>query len=230
MFDVTKLEWWYWWTNSDGVFSCLFTVLNLCDWQTDCQITSAYTALAYCRNQPIKNSVSIFLYERSFWGTSLNLVLKLSGGWCACAEYYDRVQGDIGMGFGGLHGRGAKKQDPAIERELVLSLEEVFHGCTKKMQISRRVGNFTVEWKSLCFDLQCYDAVGMVTWMASSLPLYVSCMQSESCCRLKSYLVKKDILNLLLFKGIDIFKTLEELMLFLMQCQDPVFLPHFNQK
>ena len=38
------------------------------------------------------------------------------------------------MGFGGLHGRGAKKQDPAIERELQLSLEEVYHGCTKKMK------------------------------------------------------------------------------------------------
>ena len=43
------------------------------------------------------------------------------------------------MSFGGLHGRGAKKQDPPIERELVLALEEVFHGCTKKMKISRRV-------------------------------------------------------------------------------------------
>jgi len=45
----------------------------------------------------------------------------------------------MSSGFGGLNGRGAKKQDPAIERELVLSLEEVFHGCTKKMKISRRV-------------------------------------------------------------------------------------------
>ena len=43
------------------------------------------------------------------------------------------------MGFGGLHGRGAKKQDPPIERELALSLEEVYHGCIKKMQIARRV-------------------------------------------------------------------------------------------
>lgn len=44
------------------------------------------------------------------------------------------------MGFGGLQGRGRKKQDPPIERDLVLSLEEVFHGCTKKMKITRRVG------------------------------------------------------------------------------------------
>ena len=45
------------------------------------------------------------------------------------------------MGFGGLIGRGSKKQDQPIERELALSLEEVFHGCTKKMKISRRVMN-----------------------------------------------------------------------------------------
>ena len=55
------------------------------------------------------------------------------------AEFFDRVDGDMVMSFGGLHGRGRKKQDPAIERELALSLEEVFHGCTKKMKISRRV-------------------------------------------------------------------------------------------
>ena len=59
-------------------------------------------------------------------------------------EYYDRVDGDMHMSFGGLHGRGAKKQDPPIERELALSLEEVFHGCTKKMKISRRVGKHNI--------------------------------------------------------------------------------------
>ena len=54
-------------------------------------------------------------------------------------EFHDRVDGDLSMGFGGLSGRGAKKQDPPIERDLYLSLEEVYHGCTKKMKISRRV-------------------------------------------------------------------------------------------
>ena len=48
-------------------------------------------------------------------------------------------QSDIDTGFAGLKGRGRKKQDPAIERELYLALEEVYKGCTKKMKISRRV-------------------------------------------------------------------------------------------
>ena len=48
------------------------------------------------------------------------------------------------MGFGGIHGRGRRKQDPPIERELYLTLEEVFKGCVKKMKISRRVRNGVV--------------------------------------------------------------------------------------
>lgn len=43
------------------------------------------------------------------------------------------------MPFGGLRGRGALKRDPPIVRDLHLSLEDLFHGCTKKIKISRRV-------------------------------------------------------------------------------------------
>ena len=52
-------------------------------------------------------------------------------------ELFDNYDPEIG--FGGVHGRGRRKQDPPIERELYLTLEEVFKGCTKKMKISRRV-------------------------------------------------------------------------------------------
>ena len=58
-------------------------------------------------------------------------------------EFYDRVDGDMSMGFGGLRGRGAKKQDAPVERELALTLEELYHGCTKKMKISRHVSRRT---------------------------------------------------------------------------------------
>ena len=50
-------------------------------------------------------------------------------------EFYDRVDGDMSMSFGGLYGRGRKKQDESIERDLALALEEVYHGCTKKMKV-----------------------------------------------------------------------------------------------
>lgn len=41
-------------------------------------------------------------------------------------------------GHVGLGGQQRRKQDPAIIHELRVSLEEVFHGCTKRMKISRK--------------------------------------------------------------------------------------------
>ena len=43
--------------------------------------------------------------------------------------------------FSGVAGLVQPRQDPPVERELQLSLEEIFLGCTKKMKISRRVMN-----------------------------------------------------------------------------------------
>ncbi|XP_060065464.1 dnaJ homolog subfamily B member 13-like [Ylistrum balloti] len=77
----------------------------------------------------------------TFHGNADKVFRDFFGGDNPYQEFYDRVDGDLSMGFGGLQGRGRKKQDPPIERDLFLSLEEVFHGCTKKMKISRRVMN-----------------------------------------------------------------------------------------
>ena len=41
--------------------------------------------------------------------------------------------------FGGLKGRAQPKQDSPIERDLALTLEEIFNGAAKKMKISRKV-------------------------------------------------------------------------------------------
>uniref|UniRef100_A0A3Q3JYR7 J domain-containing protein n=1 Tax=Monopterus albus TaxID=43700 RepID=A0A3Q3JYR7_MONAL len=41
-------------------------------------------------------------------------------------------------GHVGLGGQQRRKQDPAIVHELRVSLEEVYHGCTKRMKISRK--------------------------------------------------------------------------------------------
>ncbi|CAF1542969.1 unnamed protein product, partial [Adineta ricciae] len=48
---------------------------------------------------------------------------------------------DRNLGFGGLDGRGRKKQDAPIVRDLLLSLEDCYHGAVKKIKISRRVMN-----------------------------------------------------------------------------------------
>uniref|UniRef100_A0A493SUN9 DnaJ heat shock protein family (Hsp40) member B13 n=1 Tax=Anas platyrhynchos platyrhynchos TaxID=8840 RepID=A0A493SUN9_ANAPP len=60
---------------------------------------------------------------------------------------------------GGLRGRGVLKQDPPIVRDLHLSLEDLFHGCTKKIKISRRVMNedgqtSTIRDKILTIDVR----------------------------------------------------------------------------
>nr|XP_019941143.1 PREDICTED: dnaJ homolog subfamily B member 13-like [Paralichthys olivaceus] len=48
---------------------------------------------------------------------------------------------DAPLQFGGLQPVVVKTQDPPIERDLHLSLDDLFHGCTKKIKISRRVMN-----------------------------------------------------------------------------------------
>ncbi|XP_036381125.1 dnaJ homolog subfamily B member 13 [Megalops cyprinoides] len=57
------------------------------------------------------------------------------------ADFHVGDGSEASIRFGGLQGRGVKKQDPPIERDLHLSLEDLFFGCTKKIKISRRVMN-----------------------------------------------------------------------------------------
>ncbi|XP_057676872.1 dnaJ homolog subfamily B member 13 [Corythoichthys intestinalis] len=54
------------------------------------------------------------------------------------ADFYTH---DIPLLLGGLLPEEVKTQDPPIERDLHLSLDDLFHGCTKKIKISRRVMN-----------------------------------------------------------------------------------------
>ncbi|XP_041807618.1 dnaJ homolog subfamily B member 13 [Chelmon rostratus] len=54
------------------------------------------------------------------------------------ADFYTN---DAPLQFGGLQPQLAKTQDSHIERDLHLSLNDLFHGCTKKIKISRRVMN-----------------------------------------------------------------------------------------
>ncbi|XP_028451544.1 dnaJ homolog subfamily B member 13 [Perca flavescens] len=54
------------------------------------------------------------------------------------ADFYTN---DAPLQFGGLKPGVVKTQDSQIERDLHLSLDDLFHGCTKKIKISRRVMN-----------------------------------------------------------------------------------------
>lgn len=57
-------------------------------------------------------------------------------------EFYASADQDRNLGFGGLDGRGRKKQDAPIDRDLLLTLEDCYHGAIKKIKISRRVSFF----------------------------------------------------------------------------------------
>lgn len=48
---------------------------------------------------------------------------------------------DLPLQFGGLNPEENKIKDDPIERDLYLSLDDMFHGCTKKIKISRKVMN-----------------------------------------------------------------------------------------
>lgn len=54
-------------------------------------------------------------------------------------EFYASAEQDRNLGFGGLDGRGRKKQDPPIMKDLLLALDDCYHGAVKKIKISRRV-------------------------------------------------------------------------------------------
>lgn len=58
---------------------------------------------------------------------------------CFVLDFYTN---EVPLQFGGLQPGVVKTQDPPIERDLNLSLDDLFHGCTKKIKISRRVRVF----------------------------------------------------------------------------------------
>uniref|UniRef100_A0A8C9UG31 DnaJ heat shock protein family (Hsp40) member B13 n=1 Tax=Serinus canaria TaxID=9135 RepID=A0A8C9UG31_SERCA len=75
------------------------------------------------------------------------------------AEFFAEDGSEVLLPFGGPRGRGALRRDPPIVRDLYVSLEDLFHGCTKKIKISRRVMNedgqtSTIRDKILTIDVQ----------------------------------------------------------------------------
>ncbi|XP_021098857.1 dnaJ homolog subfamily B member 13 isoform X4 [Heterocephalus glaber] len=94
-----------------------------------------------------------------FHGNPDKVFHEFFGGDNPFSEFFEAGGSDVDLNFGGLRGRGVKKQDPSIERDLYLSLEDLFFGCTKKIKISRRVLNedeysSTIKDKILTIDVQ----------------------------------------------------------------------------
>ncbi|XP_043383403.1 dnaJ homolog subfamily B member 13 isoform X2 [Chelonia mydas] len=94
-----------------------------------------------------------------FHGNADKVFKEFFGGDNPFAEFFAPDGSEVNMAFGGLRGKGVAKQDPPIERDLYLSLEDLFYGCTKKIKISRRVMNedghtSTIRDKILTIDVQ----------------------------------------------------------------------------
>lgn len=64
------------------------------------------------------------------------LDLKLS---FILTDFFTTDGSEVNTGFSNLRGQKEKIQDPPIERDLHLALEDLYYGCTKKIKISRRV-------------------------------------------------------------------------------------------
>uniref|UniRef100_A0A8C3F544 DnaJ heat shock protein family (Hsp40) member B13 n=1 Tax=Chrysemys picta bellii TaxID=8478 RepID=A0A8C3F544_CHRPI len=94
-----------------------------------------------------------------FHGNAEKVFKEFFGGDNPFAEFFAPDGSEVNTAFGGLRGKGVAKQDPPIERDLYLSLEDLFYGCTKKIKISRRVMNedghtSTIRDKILTIDVQ----------------------------------------------------------------------------
>ncbi|KAM4620005.1 dnaJ homolog subfamily B member 13 [Polymixia lowei] len=76
-----------------------------------------------------------------YHGNPEKIFRQFFGGDNPFADIYSKDGSEIASGFSGLQVRGVKTQDSPIERDLHLALDDLFHGCTKKIKISRRVMN-----------------------------------------------------------------------------------------
>ncbi|CAF1082563.1 unnamed protein product [Adineta steineri] len=97
-------------------------------------------------DEGLKNGVPIgpkseWIEGYTYHGNSDKVFRDFFGGDNPYSEFYATADQDRNLGFGGLDGRGRKKQDPPIIRDLLLSLEDCYHGAVKKIKISRRVMN-----------------------------------------------------------------------------------------
>lgn len=84
---------------------------------------------------PFKVFSTFFGGSNPFAGKYI-LVVILPTSFCCSVDFFNGTDMPY---FGGMGGRSQPKKDPPITKDLFLTLEEVYSGCTKKMKISRRV-------------------------------------------------------------------------------------------
>ncbi|XP_056593105.1 dnaJ homolog subfamily B member 13 [Triplophysa dalaica] len=77
----------------------------------------------------------------AYHGNAEETFRQFFGGDNPFADFFTTDGSEVNTGLNTLRGRKEKIQDPPIERDLHLALEDLFYGCTKKIKISRRVRN-----------------------------------------------------------------------------------------
>ena len=85
-----------------------------------------------------RNAHEIF---NSFFGTNNPFSDMFMGSEDFGSGFMRRPGGPAGSMFDGMNARMQPRKDPPVERDLPLTLDELFTGCTKKMKISRKVLN-----------------------------------------------------------------------------------------
>ena len=89
------------------------------------------------------------LFSTGMFGGGPNINVMMFG-------FGDRMEVD-GDDPAGFMGRSHRRQDPPIEKDLFVSLEDVLKGCTKKLKVTRKVSDGSTvrtEDKILCIDVK----------------------------------------------------------------------------
>lgn len=81
---------------------------------------------------------SMFIMPWCFEEPKLWLVISANS---FSIDFFTGDGSEVNTAFQSLRGQKEKLQDPPIERDLYLALEDLYYGCTKKIKISRRVSS-----------------------------------------------------------------------------------------
>ncbi|XP_057177749.1 dnaJ homolog subfamily B member 13 isoform X4 [Triplophysa rosa] len=77
----------------------------------------------------------------TYHGNAEETFRQFFGGDNPFADFFTTDGSEVNTGLSTLRGQKEKIQDPPIERDLHLALEDLYYGCTKKIKISRRGPN-----------------------------------------------------------------------------------------